>query len=114
MPIRWIPTELDPRKMIASPTLDAVRALLRAHAAMGSRTAQPGARVRVRVEEHPPLSEVGGVARVDDGSRGAVAVARIGRTSFVAYRLDAAGLRQLPVDLDPHDGSLEVRCDTTT
>lgn len=105
---RWVPTDLDPSRMIAERTLEAVRALLRAAAV--ARASQGGGTVKVRVEEHAPLNQVGGVARVDDGARGVVAVARIGRTSFVAYQLDPQGLRELPVEVDAADGSLRVQC----
>jgi hypothetical protein len=109
--IGWVPTELEPRRMIAVPTLEAVRALLRAHAAGVHRVSRGGATVSLRVDEHAALSEVGGVARVEGGARGAVAIARIGRTSFVAYQLEPQGLRELPVEVDPADGCLLVRCD---
>lgn len=112
--IGWVPTELEPRRMIAVPTLEAVRALLRAHTAGVHRASQGGATVSVRVDEHAALAEVGGVARVEGGARGAVAIARIGRTSFVAYQLEPEGLRELPVEVEAADGSLRVRCDGRT
>jgi hypothetical protein len=104
--IRWIPTAHDPHKMIAEATLQALRAVLTA-----TRPSLPGVRdgtavepVTIRVEDHPILSEVGGVARV-----GRVAVARISRASFVAYEMDLAGLHELPVENDPAAGLLRVR-----
>jgi hypothetical protein len=110
-PIGWIPTDLDPRKMIAVPTLNAVRAVL----SRGPQwwRAQPLAPITVKVDDHPLLTEVGGVARVADGPGGGVAVARIGRTSFVAYRLDDEGLRELRVQLDEARGTLRVDPGTT-
>lgn len=110
MAMRWLPTQLDPTRMIAERTLEAVRVLLRAQAALAGARVSQGGTVRIRVADHGPLNEVGGVARVDDGARGAVAVARIGRTSFVAYQLDQQGLRELPVEVDAADGSLRVQC----
>lgn len=108
--IQWIPTELDPRKMIAVPTRDAVLALLRARrAATMSHDATADGTVTVRVTEHPALDQVGGIVRVDDGPRGPLGIARIGRTSFVAYQLDIHGLRELPVEVDSDAGSLRVR-----
>jgi hypothetical protein len=108
--MRWLPTELDPKRMIAERTLEAVRALLRAQAVYAGTRVSGGGTVLVRVEEHAPLNEVGGVARVTDGGSGAVAVARIGRGSFVAYQLEPQGLRELPVEIDATDGSLRVQC----
>lgn len=112
-PIRWVPTELEPRRMIAVTTLDAVRALLRAQAAGREPHPPVEGTVTVRVAEHPPLGLVGGVARVDDGTRG-VAIARISSSTFVAYQLEAQGLRELPVEVDGATGSLRVRRDGAT
>jgi len=108
--IQWIATELDPRKMIAIPTRDAVLALLLAHlSASPPHRAAPDGTVTVWVSEHPSLEAVGGIVRVDDGPRGPLGIARIGRTSFVAYQLDDQGLRELPVEVDLDDGALRVR-----
>jgi hypothetical protein len=112
MTIRWVPTELDPSKMIAVPTLEAVRAVLRGQAEARSRQRAHGGVIEVRVDDHPPLTEVGGVARIDRGPAGGVAVARIGRTSFVAYRLDAGALHELPVAVDATAGTLSVEVAT--
>jgi hypothetical protein len=94
--------------MIAEPTLNAVRALLRARIRAASPHASSNGTVTVRVSEHPSLDEVGGVVRVDDATSGPLGIARIGRTSFVAYRLDADGLRQLPMEVDAGSGTLRV------
>jgi hypothetical protein len=108
--IRWVPTELDPHKMIAVPTLDAVRTLLYAHlTASRPHDSMPDGSVIVRVDEHASLGEVGGVVRVDDRARGPLGIARIGRTSFVAFQLSADGLRQVPVDVDEDAGTLRVQ-----
>ena len=108
--IRWVPSELDPHKMIAVPTLDAVRALLRApiKASPPAGPASDGS-VIVRVDAHPSLGQVGGIARVDDRARGPLGIARIGRTSYVAFQLGPEGLRQLPVDLDEDEVTLRVQ-----
>jgi hypothetical protein len=54
------------------------------------------------------LQAVGGILRVEHGD-GPLGIARIGRTSFVAYRLDARGLRQVPLELDEGAGTLHVQ-----
>lgn len=95
--IKWVPTELDPHRMIAEPTLQAVRALLRD--SKGGVTAP----VSVAVENYPVLAQVGGVARVDR-----LGVARIGRTSFVAFEMSAEGLREVPVEVDAATETLRI------
>jgi hypothetical protein len=108
--IRWVPTELDPHKMIAEPTLNAVRTLLGAQLeASPPAGSTPDGSVIVRVDAHASLGQVGGVVRVDDRVRGPVGIARIGRTSFVAFQLSAEGLRQVPVHLDEDAGTLRVQ-----
>jgi len=108
--MRWVPSELDPHKMIAVPTLDAVRTLLRAPIqASPPAGSAPDGSVIVRVDAHTSLSHVGGVVRVDDSDRGPLGIARIGRTSFVAFQLSAAGLRQVPVEVDEAAGVLRVQ-----
>ncbi len=106
---RFVPSQLDPRRMIAAATLDTLRALLRGS---GSHRCapddQPLPRVTVRVQEHPILGCIGGVARVDPGPGGAVGIARVSRSSFVAFELGADGLHELPVDVDERGTTLHV------
>lgn len=97
--VKWIPTELDPHHMIAEPTLQAVRALLQD--ASGGVTAP----VSVPLENYPVLAEVGGVVRVE--SLG-VGVARISRTSFVAFEMAVDGMHEVPVQLDQAGGTLTI------
>ena len=108
--IRWVPSELDPHKMIAVPTLDAVRTLLRAPIqASPPAGSAPDGSVIVRVDAHTSLGQVGGITRVDDHARGPLGIARIGSTSYVAFQLGPEGLRQLPVDLDEDEVTLRVQ-----
>jgi hypothetical protein len=60
------------------------------------------------LEYVPGLQEVGGVAVVaaDGGER--VGVARVGRTSFVGFKLDGDALREIEVALDETSGSLHI------
>ena len=106
---RFVPSALDPRRMIAAATLETVRVMLRGsgpHRCAGDE--QPLPRVSVRVEDHPILDHIGGVARVDPGPGGAVGIARISRSSFVAFELGADGLHELPVELDEHGATLLI------
>lgn len=109
--IQWIPTELDPRKMIAVPTLEAVRALLRAAAVRAPQRPSKSQPIEVRIDEHPTLTQTGGVARIDQGAAAPVAIARVGRTSFVAYRLEPTGLRELRVAVDATADTLTIEPD---
>jgi hypothetical protein len=111
-PIGWVPTQLDPRKMIAVPTLALVRAYLKDAAAAPDGTLSGEATVTARVQDLPALYRIGGVARLDGGPRGPVAVARISRATFVAYEPAgegaAAELRELPVEVEADTGALRV------
>ena len=111
-PIGWVPTQLDPRKMIAVPTLALVRAYLKDAAAAPTGTLSGDANVTARVQDLPALYRIGGVARIDGGPRGPVAVARISRATFVAYEPAgegaAAELRELPVEVEATTGALRV------
>jgi len=106
---RFVPSQLDPRRMIAAATLDTVRALLRGSGPHRcAADDQPLPRVTVRVHDHPILGRIGGVARVDPGPGGAVSIARVSRSSFVAFELGADGLHELPVDVEDGGSTLHV------
>ncbi len=115
--IQWIASAVNPKRMIASPTLTALRALL-----SGARTAplaldssnplvapgEPGSTLSVQLDTVPGLSEVGGVAMVPADGGEAVGVARVGRTSFVGFKLDGEALREIEVELDESTGRLRI------
>lgn len=106
---RFVPSQLDPHRMIAATTLETLRALLRGSGPHRPPVDdQPPPRVTVRVEDHPILGRIGGVARVDPGPGGAVGIARVSRSSFVAFELGADGLHELPVDLDDDGATLSI------
>jgi hypothetical protein len=109
-PIGWVPTQLDPRKMIAVPTLALVRAYLKDADVPPAPTLGGDATLTARVQDLPALFRIGGVARLDGGTRGPVAVARISRATFVAFEPTAEGaeLRELPVEVEPATGALRV------
>lgn len=101
--IQWIHSIFNPARRVARPTLLAMEALLRATRprAAESESAPPAmGTVMVGLEELPDLGEVGGVARFDAGEGGPVGIARVGRTSFVGFRLDEGVLEEVPVDFD--------------
>ena len=106
---RFVPSQLDPHRMIAATTLDTLRALLRGSGPHRTPADdEPPPRVTVRVEDHPILERIGGVARVDPGPGGAVGIARVSRSSFVAFELGAEGLHELPVDVDERGTTIHV------
>jgi hypothetical protein len=108
--IEWIPSELHPERKIAQPTVVTLRKLLDAtrpdapvvpSVADGSLT--------VDLSQAPTLAVVGGVARIQADGVEPVAVARVGRNSFVGYRLDHAELREVEVAFD--DDHARIRID---
>jgi hypothetical protein len=60
----------------------------------------------VPLKDVPGLHEVGGVATVTADGGETVGVARVGRTSFVGFKLDGDALREIEVELDETNGSL--------
>lgn len=107
---RFRPSVLDPRRMIATATLQTVHAILRGsggHRLAAGATASVGP-VTVSVPEHPILSRIGGVARVDPGPGGPVGIARVSHSGFVAFELGPDGLAELPVEVDASLSTLRV------
>ena len=117
--IVWIASAVHPKWKIASPTVAALRALLSSlrsePAALAAPTEPvapeggPAPTLCVRLDDVPGLCEVGGVAKVAaaDGSE-AIGVARVGRTSFVGFKLDGDVLREIEVELDEATGRLRI------
>lgn len=106
---RFVPSQLDPHRMIASATLDTLRDILRGSGPHRLATA-PASDVTVVVPlaEHPMLARIGGVVRIDPGPGGAIGIACVGRSSFVAFELGGNGLHELPVDVDARALSLRI------
>lgn len=116
--IEWIASAIHPKRMIASPTVAAVRALL------GGRRSQPAAlegsgdagpdgksaqhALSVRLADMPGLGDVGGVAKLVSDEGDAIGVARVGRTSFVGFKLDGEVLREIEVELEESTGRLRI------
>lgn len=106
---RFVPSQLDPHRMIAAETLDTLRVLLRGSGSHRSPTGeQPLPHLTVSVPDHAILTRIGGVARVDPGAGGAVGIARVGRCSFVAFELGAEGLHELAVEVDESGTTLRI------
>jgi hypothetical protein len=113
--IEWFSSVLHPKRMIASPTLASLRALLTGRRSANATHASPpgagdaGARTLcVPLAQVPGLHEVGGVAMVMAEGVEAVGIARVGRTSFVGFKLDGEAMREIEVELDETSGSLRI------
>lgn len=107
---RFVPSQLDPRRMIARATLETLRDVLRgsgSHRLAAAPTAD--ATVVVRLAEHPMLARIGGVVRIDPGPGGAIAIARVGGTCFVAFEPGSGGLQELAVEVDRDAATLRIR-----
>jgi hypothetical protein len=115
--IEWTASSVHPKWMIASPTLSALRSLLgdpRSVPAVPASTEDRRPQtLSVRLEEVPGLAEVGGVAKVVADSGAAVGVARVGRTTFVGFRLDGEDLQEIEVALDESAGRLLIASTAT-
>jgi len=110
--IEWTASCVHPKWMIASPTLSALRALLgdprSVPAAPASLEGRQAEALSVRLEEVPGLAEVGGVAKIVADSGAAVGLARVGRSSFVGFRLDGEDLQEIEVALNESAGCLLI------
>ncbi len=103
--VRWISSTLHPDRRIAQPTLIALERMLQRDAATGATLvgAAPN-----RLDEVPSLGAVGGIARVEASGGFSVGVARVGRNSFVGYRLTDLGLAEVEVAVDEASGALQI------
>jgi len=117
--IGWIGSVFHPKRKIASPTLVAIKAMLsgrRQNPAMPTVEvpAQPflSGRVpplaEVNLVDMPDLETVGGIAKLAVDTGETVGIARVGRTSFVGYKLEEDVLREIEVELDEASGKLRI------
>ena len=102
MQAMWVPSTLHPERRVAQPTLAALLQLLRRKGGAEPAAAQT-------LDAAPALGTVGGIARIEGPDGQAVGVARIGRTSFVGYRLMDDSLDEVEVALDESTGRLSIR-----
>jgi hypothetical protein len=102
-------------RKVARPTLSALNALLgggMADPAIGVHVAPLiGGQSAVPLATIPALLEIGGVARVEAPGEAPLAVARVGRRSFVGYRIDEAGLAEVPIEMDEASEQLVIGSD---
>jgi hypothetical protein len=106
----WIASVFHPERMIAAPTLAAIKAVLTGRRSIPAINVTPtiGEVMAINLADVPELGEVGGIARVTVESGEEVGIARVGRTSFVGYRLEADVLKEIDLQLDEEAGKLKI------
>lgn len=102
----WVPSTLHPGRRVAQPTLTALLQLLRLNSSR-EETRLPAAGP-CALHDVPALGAVGGIARLHGPDGQAVGVARVGRASFVGYRLTDDSLDEVEVALDEMTGRLSI------
>jgi hypothetical protein len=108
--ISWVASVFHPGRMIAGPTLAALQAILtgRRQVVAAPAHAHGAEPMVIRLEDVPDLDQVGGIAKVAVDTGEEVGIARVGRTSFVGYRLEEDVLREIEVELDESTGRLRI------
>jgi hypothetical protein len=106
MQAMWVASTLHPERRVAQPTLAALLRLLRLNQpAPGVMPASGTARA---LHDVPALGAVGGIARMEGPDGEVVGVARVGRASFVGFRLTDDSLDEVEVALDELTGRLSI------
>ena len=108
----WVHSLFNHDRKVARPTLSALNALLgggSADPAIGVHAApRIGGSSAIDLATVPGLAEIGGVARIEAPGEEPLAVARVGRRSFVGYRIDAEGLAEVPIEMDEESARLVI------
>jgi hypothetical protein len=115
----WIASVFHPERKIASPTLVAIKAMLSGRRATPSMPTvevpaatfsfgRSSAPLEVSLDSVPNLEAVGGIAKLAVESGETVGIARVGRNSFVGYKLEDDVLREIEVELDEASGKLRI------
>jgi hypothetical protein len=98
--LEWIPVGSHPDKVIAKPTLDALRTILTRPPQSGVVARVHRGEVALQRTDHPALHRVPGLDRVDVEGVGPVGLVSIAHDCFVAYRLVGEALQELMVEVD--------------
>jgi hypothetical protein len=108
--MEWIASVFHPNRMIAAPTLAAIKAILsgRRVSVAASVRRDGGEALALSLADVPELEQVGGIARVTVETGEQVGIARVGRNSFVGYRLEEDVLREVEVELDETAGRIRI------
>src|SRR5574338_193785 len=107
--IGWIASVFHPERKIATTTLAAIKKVLTGRRSISAINLQANSdALAIDLAAVPELSEVGGIARVTVETGEEVGIARVGRTSFVGYRLEADVLKEIDLQLDESSGNLRI------
>ncbi len=113
----WIESVYRPGYKVARSTLKTLGRILNGPAADAAAppVAEPTApgENAVALTQVPALNEVGGVAKVETPDHTTIGVARVGRTSFVGFRLDHEQLAEVEVQFDEANGTLRISGEAT-
>lgn len=109
--VPWVASIFRPGYKVARPTLLALGRLLRGEAARDGSPAAPAPEVSageaIPLSAVPGLADIGGVAKVETGDA-ELGIARVGRNSFVGFRLSDAELEEVAVEYDDQTGTLRI------
>jgi len=109
--VPWVASIFRPGYKVARPTLLALGRLLRGEAARDGSPAAPAPEVSageaIPLSAVPGLADIGGVAKVETGDS-ELGIARVGRNSFVGFRLSDAELEEVAVEYDDQTGTLRI------
>ena len=114
--VPWIESVYRPGYKVARSTLKTLGRILNGPAEdTPPPVAEPGApgENEVALTQVPQLNEVGGVAKVETADHTTIGVARVGRTSFVGFRLDHEQLAEVEVQFDEANGTLRISGEAT-
>lgn len=110
--VPWIASVFRPGYKVARPTILALGRLLRGEASRDGTPPPPASEVAsvdaIPLSAVPALADIGGVAKIETGDHAELGIARVGRTSFVGFRLSDAELEEVPVEYDDQTGTLRV------
>lgn len=110
--IPWVASIFRPGYKVARPTLLALGRLLRGEAARDGTPPSPAPAVSsgdaIPLSTVPALADIGGVARIETEDHSQLGIARVGRTSFVGFRLSDAELQEVAIDYDDQTGTLRI------
>lgn len=102
----WVASTLHPERRVAQPTLAALLRLLRRNKPEPG--VVPSSDTPPALHDVPALGAIGGIARMEGPDGEVVGVARVGRASFVGYRLTDDSLDEVEVALDEMTGRLSI------
>jgi hypothetical protein len=110
--VPWIASIFRPGYKVARPTILALGRLLRGEASRDGAPPPPASEVAsgeaIPLSAVPGLADIGGVAKIETEDHAELGIARVGRNSFVGFRLTDAELEEVAVDYDDQTGTLRI------